>query len=589
MTKYTGAPIQPDHDDAGSEIPAYVPTTAHVNQREVRARIKAKKAADKAGKQAKAIKTAAVEAAHKEHDRAQQKVDPATWDGLLGAPDFPPPPTGGDGGGGGGGGTGAPIPPKGPRKISLIGDGSPHALGALIKKDAGGYYVGAHGTLYRAHSRDPIWRDFKPELYRYLAPYDGAGYYGYSDGVKKISRTVMVSGRLFEQVHEAMLLDNSWESFFDRAPVGACFSNGWVSVADMDGEPVVMTSDHRQLSSFLFPYLPTAELARDCPRVHQFLQQSFAPAAETPEAIKDGQERIQALLEFAGLAILSAFGPPENGRAGIQEAIINLGPGANGKSVWRDLLCAIFPSAVRCNVSPQQMGDQYYRAELAGKRINLCPDISDTEVIASGELKGIISCDSDISARQIRQSPFKFTPIAGHMFNANGLPKFKDKSPGLLRRFIIILWDRTVPLASRDARLITKLTPEIPALASIMVQHGIAAFKRGYITRPKSSDLAKADWHLDSNQAAEFLDDVLEILPAGTPQREWSPTVQVYDCYKIWCEKTGHRPLNRRTLVHGILTITGGKQVNQHGSRRIAVKVPTLESDESLSSAYEAN
>lgn len=460
------------------------------------------------------------------------------------------------------------LPSKWLEDREVLPDGSPDTLARLVGPQLGyPELVSATDRLYGLESA--AWREVpQREVYDTLQQYNGALYkrprQGKNGAFLADTGLVQVSPGLLKQVGEMMRTQHEDNSFFDSAPVGAAFRDTFVGVSG----PEPLSSEHRQRAVLSWEFMPDVDLERDAPMFHCALSEWF-------EGDPDDAEKAACLGEFAGLALIGGFGPSELGRANIQTAVMNLGDGANGKSVFLGLLHSMMPREYVSNVPPQDMGNEYYRDMIAGKRVNICPEIPERDVIAAGHLKAVISCDPGMTARAPYGRPYAFQPIAGHVFSANSLPRFNDTSGGFMRRWIVVSWNNVVPEHKRDPALCQKLLEhEGAAIASWFVLRGFEAFKRGRLTTPSSSETAKNAWRGDSDQVQEYREERLVAIPPGARQVDWTPTEELYSDYCRWAPGAGHRlPLARRAFVKRLQGVCKVVQAKRNGKARLPLRL----------------
>lgn len=140
----------------------------------------------------------------------------------------------------------------------------------------------------------------------------------------------------------------------------------------------------------------------------------------------------------------------------LQKAALLLGPGNNGKSVALDLLSHAFPRDLQCSIKPDKMSEDYFKAMLAGKIINIIGEIDDTLPIKA-DFKDIVASDTPLTARLPYAQPFEFLPQAGHIFASNAFPMTKDHSNGFYRRWVVIEFKNKVTPEMKIPRLGQKI------------------------------------------------------------------------------------------------------------------------------------
>lgn len=185
---------------------------------------------------------------------------------------------------------------------------------------------------------------------------------------------------------------------------------------------------------------------------------SFDPAAKCPHIdrfIKDVFPDDTQHLPFEIAAWLML---PDTS---VQKAILLLGEGANGKSVWMDLLSTWLG---RENVSTLNLhrieADKFAAARLVGKLCNIGTDLPTAALAGTSMLKALTGGDT-VTAERKYQSSFEFRPFVRLLFSANIAPRSDDATHGFFRRWLVIPFNRTfdetdpntVPRAVLDARL----------------------------------------------------------------------------------------------------------------------------------------
>ena len=125
-----------------------------------------------------------------------------------------------------------------------------------------------------------------------------------------------------------------------------------------------------------------------------------------------------------------------------QKAVLLVGAGGNGKSVFLDALTAMLG---RENVSAKSLhqleDDRFACADLYGRLANICADLPNTELKSSSMFKAIVTGDL-IDAQRKNQHPFQFHPFARLVFSANSFPRSSDSSDGFFRRWLVIPFEK---------------------------------------------------------------------------------------------------------------------------------------------------
>lgn len=315
--------------------------------------------------------------------------------------------------------------------------------------------------------------------------------------------------------------------FFDSAPRGIMFSNGFLRVTEDGLQLEPPSPNHRQRERLPFAWDPAAPAERWA----AFLREIFAPD-------EDAEQKILLLQEFAG-ACLAGLAPR------FQKALLLLGEGSNGKSVFLKCIKALFPPNYMSAVRPQDFGNEYYRAMLNGIRVNIVTELPEADILDSEAFKGIVD-GSDVTGRVIRQEPFRFCSEAGQLFSANRLPGTVDFSHGFWRRFLILSFNRQFSDAEANTRLPDELVEcELPGICVWALRGAARLLQNDEYSIPQSTREALDRWRQGADVVAEFMDNCTE------PTTAAAGAIQARDLYSVfrsWLQENGHRVMSSTTF-----------------------------------------
>lgn len=381
--------------------------------------------------------------------------------------------------------------------------------------------------------------------------------------------------------------------FFARAPIGIAFTNGYVTVQRGVINIAPHSPDHRARHRMGFAY------QKDAPRVEwiKFLDSVFTMPGETealrhPKYTRDvdrNEYRIHqsnSLDREAKKALLQEFiGACLAGEATrYQRALVLIGEGANGKSVFISVVKALFPDDAVTEVNPHDWGDKDLLAELAGKRLNAVNEMPENELKDTHVIKSVITGNSKQVHRKYERA-FKLSPIAGHLLSCNGLPTTKDQSKGFWRRFLVVRWDRdfeTDPKRINGLEEILASPENLPGIAAWALEGAARMQEQKAYTVPSSSVFTMEDWRVESDQVRQWAEDCtrtpeqdqrvrdaaekakiadlsIRIPPKyETAEYDTSSTL-AYHSYSVWARENGHlQPLTAAKFYRRLnkLTVT---------------------------------
>lgn len=328
--------------------------------------------------------------------------------------------------------------------------------------------------------------------------------------------------------------------YFAAARPGIAFQNGFVTVTAAGAEISAHSPRNRATAGLPFEY------ARQQSGLFlRFLESSFRDDA-------DCADKIALLQEFVGITLIGCA--PQ-----YQKALILFGDGDNGKSVFVFTIWDLFPENARVAVPVQDLSQEYRRAMLAGKRLNAVAELPEADVLDSENFKAVVTGDP-VTGRFIRESPFTYTPTAGHLFGANKLPGTRDQTLGFWRRWLIVPFNRIFTHdADKDPDLAKKLKHELPGIATWAIEGAIRVLQRGCYTEPPSSREAIELWRQGADQVAQWKNE--RTIPSSE-QRVRSSIA--YADFRLWSDSTGHRNLpNINTWATRLISL-GYKKIVDH-------------------------
>lgn len=271
------------------------------------------------------------------------------------------------------------------------------------------------------------------------------------------------------------------------------------------------------LSTIRIPvdYNPEAK----CPHVDKFLSEVVSP------------EDKQLLIEWAGYCLI-----PDTK---MQKALMLIGNGSNGKSVFLELLTQFIGEENASGESLQTLeSNRFSVANLYGKLINVHPDLSRIGIYEDSIFKNLCGGDRMRAERKF-EGAFTFENTARLMFASNNLPPVKHVGPAFFRRWILIEFPYTFEGNSIDIDLIDKLTT--PGELSGLLNLALAALKSirvsGRFSYNKTVNDVKRMYQINSNSVAAFVDECVEFGDEDTPKR------LMYEGYKKWCNNKGIEPV----------------------------------------------
>jgi putative DNA primase/helicase len=250
----------------------------------------------------------------------------------------------------------------------------------------------------------------------------------------------------------------------------------------------------------------------------------------------DADEKISLLQEHVGLALIG-----EGCR--YQKAVLLVGAqGANGKSTVQSVMKEAMPAGSTVSIAPHDMGVDYDRAQMVGKRLNIVSEVEQRELARSEPWKAMIDGKNELKARSPYKDVIFFTPTAAHLYSCNRPPDTADQSGGFWRRWEVIEFNRSFAVHEQVAdldRLI--IAEEMPAVVSWLICGAQRALQQGKLTTPVSSAAAIEKWRQSADQVACFVSEQCERLSPSDPVHMWTPHVQLFKAYTNWAALNNYK------------------------------------------------
>lgn len=254
----------------------------------------------------------------------------------------------------------------------------------------------------------------------------------------------------------------------------------------------------------------------------------------------DSEERIQFLLDLAcgdeGVYddIMQSVAPliMDKKPTGV---IWYLGSGANGKSTLVHLLYKIFGDFLT-ELTVKQLEDERDTPQLNGKLGNVCKESSEGFVEDTRTYKSIGTHESFAVHKFHSQDMVQIEGNVHHIFSANNIPTFGDKSYGARRRTLVIPFenrfrpDEMFEDKTFTDKFIARFVGELIKYALILKEQGYE-YKFSTITRTM-----KEKYDTDANTAQTYADELvwLDIVGFGS-------YTQLEQDYSNWCSDHGYK------------------------------------------------
>ena len=235
----------------------------------------------------------------------------------------------------------------------------------------------------------------------------------------------------------------------------------------------------------------------------------------------------------------------------LEKSLILFGTGANGKSVFFDVVNALLGGTENVsNYSLQNLTNEngYFRAMLANKLVNYASEINGK--LEASIFKQLVSGEP-VEARLPYGEPFTLINYAKLIFNCNELPNEVEQTNAFFRRFLIIPFDVTIPEEDQDKQLSHKIIKnELSGVFNWVLDGLNRLLIQKNFTQSDIVDNTLKKYIRESNTVALFIDENYIIT-----DDDFLPLSNLYNSYKYFCRDGNYHPVSKRNFSDRLRTL----------------------------------
>jgi putative DNA primase/helicase len=252
-------------------------------------------------------------------------------------------------------------------------------------------------------------------------------------------------------------------------------------------------------------------------------------------------ERQRVLAEYLGFVFI------KHGSNALKEekALILYGTGANGKSVFFEIVTAMFGRQNVSNYSLQSLTEEkgFYRAKIGNKLVNYASEINGR--LETSLFKAMVSGEPVEACLKYGQ-PFTMTDYAKFIFNCNELPKDVEHTNAYFRRFLIIPFDVTIPEHEQDKNLHAKIIDnELSGVFNWVLQGLNRLLEQKRFSDCEAAKNAVEQYKTESNSVQMFLNEN-EYKGSLT---NYKLIKDLYPEYRAFCIDDGMTPFKKTNFI----------------------------------------
>lgn len=253
------------------------------------------------------------------------------------------------------------------------------------------------------------------------------------------------------------------------------------------------------------------------------------------------KDRQKVLAEYLGFVFIKHG----SNRLKEEKALVLYGTGANGKSVFFEVVSALLGDINTSNYSLQNLTNEngYFRAKLANKLVNYASEINGK--LESSIFKQMVSGEP-VEARLPYGEPFTLKQYAKLIFNCNELPKDVEHTNAYFRRFLIVPFDITIPPQEQDKQLHSKIIEsELSGVFNWVLEGLNRLLKQKRFTECEATQKAVDNYKNQSDSVKMFID---ENDYTNSPT-DYQLIKELYNEYRAYCIEDGFKPVNKSNFI----------------------------------------
>lgn len=228
-----------------------------------------------------------------------------------------------------------------------------------------------------------------------------------------------------------------------------------------------------------------------------------------------------------------------------EKALILFGTGANGKSVFFEIVNALLGTENVSNYSLQSLTNEngYFRAKLANKLVNYASEINGN--LEASIFKQLVSGEP-VEARLPYGQPFILKQYAKLIFNCNELPKDVEHSIAYFRRFLIIPFEVTIPEHEQDKNLHTKIiAKELSGVFNWVLEGLNRLLEQKCFSECNAAKRMVERYRIESDSVQMFLSEN-EYKVSSTNEISLK---EIFSEYRSYCIESGFKTCSSKTLA----------------------------------------
>ena len=270
----------------------------------------------------------------------------------------------------------------------------------------------------------------------------------------------------------------------------------------------------------------------------------YQPWSDFIADIMNGDERKQSLLQEAAGYVLF----PNNE---FQRCFVLIGAGANGKSVFLNVLAHIFGEENVSNIEMSAFAKDFQVIHLMNSLLNISSETKSSIAGAESVFKQIVAGDT-VSSCYKGKDMISFRPRSKLFIACNEYMKSRDTTEGYLRRLCFVKF----PMHYVDAPVQPNDRPIDRGLEEDFRQHLTEIFNwvlDGYRALKADRAFTETDEQAEIiGEYKEVINPLISFIKDYELDGEYASNDEFYKDYTVWCEENGHKARTKQGFLRAV-------------------------------------
>ncbi|PRO64644.1 DNA primase [Alkalicoccus urumqiensis] len=249
-----------------------------------------------------------------------------------------------------------------------------------------------------------------------------------------------------------------------------------------------------------------------------------------------------------------------NGNYSRKKAIFLIGEGNNGKGTFQELITHLIGLNNIATLKVNEFDERFRLSVLEGKTAVIGDDVpAGVYIDDSSNFNSVVTGDV-VSVEQKNKPIYNTSFKCSVIQSTNGMPKFRNKTTGTIRRLVIVPFNADFNGQAEDTRIKDEFIKDPAVLEYVLHQAVHMDFEKFDIPQASVNELEV--FKQDNDPVLDFKLSVFD---------EWDvqkvPKYVVYGFYKQFCLDNGYKPLAERQFHKQFKNYLGGEWDTQAQGR----------------------